>query len=125
MQGLRDIKGIVEVTDYSLYWFVLIIVLLFMFMMFGVYKYKTRRRRKKRLSPREQALINLYNLDFNDTKNVAYGFEEHTQVFINDKNQEQFNTIKSKLKRYKYKKDIPALDNEIKYDIQKFIKGLK
>jgi len=125
MEELKDIKDIVEVPEYSL--FILVGVTFFALLVISVaiYFFKNRRRRGKKPTTKEVALEALMNIDYHNAKEVVYTFEEKSLLFIDEKNQEQFNLIKKELEVYKYKKDIPPLDKNAEKQIQAFIKGLQ
>ncbi len=125
MQGLKDIKGLVEVTDYSLWWLLAIIFIVFIMTAFALYLYKNRRIRKKRASPREVALSNLKNIDFSDTKNTVYTFIQDGKQFLTPENETVFKNLEKDLEKYKYKKEVPIMDEALKDEIKRFIKEIK
>jgi exosome complex RNA-binding protein Rrp4 len=91
----------------------------------GLYKYFTRITKTKQPSKRKILLKKLKNLDFKDTKNIAYTFSTDGYIFVTAKNQNQFNLIEKRLEQYKYKKDVEAISTDLKEDIKKFIKDIK
>jgi len=125
MEELRDIKDIVEVTDHSLLMLVGLSVALLLLLALGFYLFANRRRRRKKQTPREMALERLRGLDFGDTKSVVYTFESDGRLWTTQKNQEAFDEIEKELYIYKYKREIPPLDEEIEKKIKSFIKELK
>lgn len=125
MEGLRDIKDIVEVHESSLQLFILTIIALLLAIALAIYLYKNRRIRKRKATPKEIAKQNLKNIDFSNTKNAIYSFCEDGRYFIDDKNRDLFQSIEQEVEKYKYKRDIPNLDEGIKEDMKKFIGGIK
>jgi len=125
MEKLKDIKDIVEVPEYSLFILMGLTLLTLLILSLAIYFFKNRRRRRRKPTAKEMAIQKLNSIDYSDTKEVVYDFEEYTTIFINEKNQEPFNSIKKELEIYKYKKDIPALDKDVEKKIKEFIKGLK
>ncbi len=125
MKGLRDIKDVVEVQEHSLAMLIALIVVVLLLLGVAFYLFKNRRRRRKKLTAKELALQKLQNLNYSDTKEVVYAFEAEGELFVNEKNQENFNKIKKELEIYKYKKDVPPLDEGVKKAIEQFIKGLR
>lgn len=125
MENLKDIKDIVDVPEYSLFILIGAIAITLIILSIAIYFFKNRRRRRKKPTPKELALKALNSIDYNNTKEVVYGFEEHAGVFIDEKNQEDFENIKKELEVYKYKKDIPQLDTKVEEKIKAFIKGFK
>ena len=125
LEKLKDIKSIVEVVDYSLYYFIIIIFIFILGIIFISYKYMTRVKKTKQLSKKQLALKGLKNLDFNDTKKVVYSLSVDGYMFINKKNKDKFENIEKKLEEFKYKKDIEKLPNKLEKEIKQFIKELK
>ncbi len=126
MEGLRDIKDIVEVNEYSFELLILTIFITIITIAFFLYLYKNRKRRKKRATKKELALKRLKNIDFDDVKNTAYTFSVDGYLWVNDQNREKFKKIENNLAKYKYQKDVPeSIDNETKKMIKEFIKDLR
>jgi len=125
VEELKDIKDIVEVHEHSFIIFLGIIIIALCLLGIALYLFKNRRKRRKQPTEKESALIKLKNLDYSNTKEVVYTFEEQSLVLLNEKNREVFHQIKKGLEIYKYKKEIPPLDEKIKEQIETFIKGLK
>ena len=125
MEGLRDIKDVVEVQEHSLAMLIALIVAVLFFLAVALYLFKNRRRRRKKPTPKEIALQKLQNLDYGNPKEVVYTFEADGELFVNEKNQEDFEKIKKELEIYKYKRDVPPLDEGVKKVIEQFIKGLR
>ena len=125
MEELKDIKDIVEVHEYSFLILMGLTVFVIILLSLAIYFFKNRRRRRKKVTPKQIALEKLNNMDFLDTKSVVYTFEEQGRLFLNEKNQEEFDSIKKELTVYKYKKDIPELDSSVEKRIKKIIGELK
>ncbi len=125
MEGLRDIKDVVEVQEHSLAMLIGLIVAVLFFLGVALYLFKNRRRRRKKPTAKEIALQKLQNLDYGNPKEVVYTFEADGELFVNEKNQEDFNKIKKELEIYKYRRDVPPLDEVVKKEIEQFIKGLR
>ena len=125
MNELKDIKDIVEVQEHSFVMLMSVILLAVVVVALATYLFKNRRKRRKKPTAKEIALERLQNIDYSDPKEVVYLFEEQGEMFLNEKNQVEFESIKEELKIYKYKKDIPPLDRDIEERIKAFIKELK
>ena len=128
MQQLRDIKGIVEISDNSfLYLFGISVVIVLLFIAFLLYfrLRKKRIRRKFKKSASELAKERIENIDYNDPKNVAYTFIEDVGKFIDQKKREEFKDIVKELEPYKYKKEVPSMDDILKSRIKDFIKEIR
>ena len=125
MEGLRDIKEVVTIDEPSLQILIALIVLMLLLLGLGVYLFKNRRRRVKKLSPKALAKKALNNLDYHNTKEVVYGFLEDALPFVNEKNEAMFKQIEQDLAPYKYKKEVPPLEEGLKKEIKSFIEGVK
>ena len=125
MEKLKDIKDIVDVPDYSIYLLIGVTICVVILLFIALYLFKHRRKRRKRKSPKEIALERLKSIDFSDTKSVVYTFEELGKLFLDEKNQSEFESIKKELTIYKYKRDIPPLDSSVESRIKRFIGELK
>ncbi len=125
MEELKDIKDIVEVHEYSLFILIGLTVFIVLLLSLAVYFFKNRRRRRKKITVKQRALEKLKKIDFLDTKSVVYTFEEQGRLFLNEKNQEEFDSLIKELTVYKYKKDIPPLDSNAEKKIKTFIGELK
>ena len=125
MQGLKDIKGLVEVPDYSLWILLSIVIFVIFFIILIIYLYKNKRKRKKKPTFEQIARKNLKEIDFSNTKNTVYTFSENFQYFVNEENKEAFKKLQKELAAYKYKKDINELPNKLEENIKKLIKEIK
>ncbi len=128
LEKLREIKGIVDVHESSLENLIILIALFtFGILVVGslLYFYKNRRRRKKRLSRKEVAIERLRNINYEDSKEVAYTFSADGYLWINKNSEEEFIDIEKELIAYKYKKEIPEITNELKARVKKFIEEIK
>ena len=125
MEGLRDIKDIVAVHDNSLWILLAILAGVVIFILLAIYLFKNRRLRKKRKTPKELAKERLKSIDFSDTKSAVYTFCEDGELFVDKMSKETFEDIVNRVQEYKYKKDIPDLDEEIKENMKRFIGGIR
>jgi flagellar biosynthesis/type III secretory pathway M-ring protein FliF/YscJ len=127
MEQLRDIKGIVEVHDTSL-WQLLVLVLLLLAIAVFLAFYLKRKMRKKRRFRKTEAQIakeRIDAIDYNDPKNTAYTFIEDVAHFVDEENKTAYDAIVKELEPYKYKREVPPLDASLKARIEAFIKGIK
>lgn len=125
MEELKDIKGIIEVPDYSLWILLSITTGILLFLILAIYFFINRRKKKKKLTSKQIAMKNLKEIDFDDTKNAVYSFCENFQYFIDEKNEESFEKLQKELEIFKYKKDIKKLSDEQKNIIKSMIKEIK
>lgn len=118
MEGLRDIKGLAEIPDYSLLYIVAIVFVLMVFM-FLVYRYFTKPKYVfKKPDLKELAFKELKSINLDDTKSSVYTFTQNFAYF--DDSDEVRNFVDS-LEIYKYKKDVPNLSQDDKEFIKNFI----
>ena len=111
---LHDIKPLVEIQEYSLYYFLatmflalLAIGLIFYF----VYIYM---KRKNAFNIRKEHFKLLNNLDLSDTKQSAYAITNYGATFKDDsdRHKEMYDNITNRLEGYKYKKKVDSFDDE-------------
>ena len=124
MEGLKDIKDIVVVPDYSFWIFLLTIFVSILAIGLIIYLYKNRRRKRKKPTNKELAKQRLKSIDFKDQKKAIYTFSVDGSLFVNEKNRELFQKIEKNLTQYKYKKETPPLDSETKKMIKEFIRSI-
>ena len=122
MEKLHDIKGIVEVTDYSFYYLLATVgVSVMVLIVIGVmlYKYLTK---KDMLTQKKVAMDLLEKFEFGDTKESVYEFSHLAQYAVNDTQRRELEELLAELELYKFKKEVPELDEELKAKMKKFIK---
>jgi len=125
MKGLKDIKPIVDVPDNSLYIFIVIIALLFLLAgLFWWWMKKPKRIRRRKPTLQELAKQRLNAIDYGDTKESVYTFSDSSRVLVADEKREELENLISKLEDYKYKKDVPKLQQEDKEAMQKMVKEI-
>lgn len=125
MEELKDIRGIIEVTDYSLWILLSIITCVIFCIIILIYFFKNRRKKRKKLTPEQMAMKNLKEINFEDTKNAVYTFSENFQYFLNEKNKEPFEDLQKRLEIFKYKKEINILSEKLKTDMEIMIREIK
>jgi uncharacterized membrane-anchored protein YhcB (DUF1043 family) len=121
MEGLKDIKDIVEVNDNSLWIFLGILFAGFVLIGVLAWLFKNRPKRRRKPTKRELAKERLKNLDFNDAKESVYRFLEDGELFLNQNNTSLYRELEKELEVYKYKRDIPPLNEETIKKIERFI----
>ena len=125
LSQLKDIKPIIDVPDNSLLILSAIVSTLVILIIFLLFKYVTKIRKTKKPTPKQMAFKKLQHLDYKNTKDVVYSFSVDGYLFVNEKNKTQFDIIEKELERYKYKKDVESLSNDLIEKIKDFIKGIK
>ena len=112
---LHDIKPIVDVQEYSLYYFLGVssLVVLFTFgVAYLIYKWLQKRNA---FNIRKEHFKLLNSLDLSDTKQSAYAITAYGLTFKDDsqRHQEMYNNITNRLDMYKYKKEVEEFDSEM------------
>ena len=105
---LHDIKPIVDVQEYSLYYFLGVsafVLLLTCGILYLIYLWFKRRNA---FNIRKEHLKLLNSLDISDTKNSAYAITMLGATFKDDspRHQEMYTNITDRLDMYKYKKSV-------------------
>jgi len=121
---LRDIKGIVEVSDFSMYYLIALSLIVLIIVFIIIYILMQPKPRKKPTN-KQVALKNLKNLKYNDEKEVAYVFTLNAPFFINETNEKEVKAILKKLEVYKYRRYIPKIEKDLKNKIKNMIKRFK
>jgi len=121
IEGLRDIRGIVEIPDIGYYIFLFVAVLAVIALMaFVVYLLNFIKNRKK--SKRKQYIKKLKNIDFSDSKKAAYEITKYARKIADTKqSKEILQQLLRELDRYKYVKNPPKFDEESKKYLQLFL----
>ena len=124
IKGLRDIKPIVEIPDNSLI-ILSVAFLILVILAISLYLFlKPKRKRKKRPTPLQIKKERLKNLNYDDDKEVAYLFTKYAAEFLNEKNKNEYEQIVKALEPYKYKKEIPKMEKNLKDKIKRFINAI-
>jgi hypothetical protein len=125
MEELRDIKGLVEVTDYSFYYFgALVAAALLLLLVLGIFIYK-KLTKKEPMTQKRAAAALLEKFEFGDTKQSVYDFSRLAQYAVSEDQRQALEQLLEELKPYKFKKEVPELDDALKAKMQAFIKGVK
>lgn len=111
---LHDIKTIVDVQEYSLYYllgsafFALLVLLGLGYLIYVWYK------RRNRFNLKKEHYRLLHTLDLSDAKNAAYAITLYGATFRDEspRHQEMYQNLISRLEVYKYKKSVAPFDDE-------------
>jgi len=118
---LHDIKSLETIPDISFYIFILLVVLgiaLVCIILFFIYKYFKNKKPNKR---KEYYQI-LKNLDLDDTKNAAYTITKYSRLLArNERELKISHELIEELEKYKYKKEVKPLSNEVKINFERFM----
>jgi hypothetical protein len=114
-QQLRDIKPLLEIPDnsYYIYWGLISFALLLgVLLLFFVAK-KLWENRKVNLA--KGYLEALKKIDWKDTKKSAYEATHYARLLATDeRRKELFSQLEPMLEKYKYKKEVDAVDQDTK-----------
>ena len=111
---LHDIKPLVEVEEFSMYYLMgvslvgFILIFGILYLLFRWYK------NKHRYNIRVEHKKNIDSLNLNDTKSTAYALTLYGATYKDDSKRhgEMYKNLTSRLQTYKYKKDVEAFDDE-------------
>ena len=111
---LHDIKPIVDVQEYSLYYFLVasfVVLLLVLGIIFLLYKWFKKRNE---FNIRKEHLKILRSINTKDAKKAAYDITHYGATFEDDspRHKEMYKNLVSRLEAYKYKKSVDDLDSE-------------
>lgn len=111
---LHDIKPLLDIDDYSLYYFLgagFIFFILFLGILYLVYKFFKNRNS---YSIRKDYLKKIKSLDLKDTKKSAYAITLYGDTFKDDspRHTQMYNNITQRLEPYKYRKTVDKFDDE-------------
>lgn len=112
---LHDIKPILEVQEYSLYYFLALCLFGILLLLGLAYVFYKKMKAKKRFNIRQEHRKLLKNLDTNDTKNAAYSITLYGFTFKDDspRHSEMYKNLSQRLEAYKYKKNVECFDEEV------------
>jgi len=111
---LHDIKPLLDVDDYTFYYFIggsLVVIILILGVFYLAYKFLKNRNR---YSIRKDYLDKIASLDLNDTKKTAYALTLYGDIFKEDspRHTQMYKNITQRLEPYKYKKVVDKFDDE-------------
>ncbi|HFB54010.1 MAG TPA: hypothetical protein ENJ67_04690 [Sulfurimonas autotrophica] len=111
---LHDIKPLLEIEDYSFYYFIGIVTVVTLIVLGVAYLLYKHFRTKNRFNIRKEHLQLLKNIDLKETKKAAYQLTEYGATFQNDseRHQKTYHDMLDRLEKYKYKKNVDDFDSE-------------
>lgn len=119
LERLYDIETIVEIPDFSLYIFISLAIFLALLVAIAIWKLLYR---KKIDSKKERALKILKNLELDKTKESAYAISRFGKYLVyDDRSVDIYNSLLSRLEKYKYKKEVESFDEETIKNIELFL----
>lgn len=118
---LHDIKQLVEIPDFSfyLYLFLLsVVILIIVLLIYLVYKLFKNRKKDERKTYYEI----LENIDFEQAKKSAYEITKYGKLLAtSDREKKLIEELIEELEKYKYKKEVTSIDNEVKILFNRFM----
>ena len=122
---LHDIKPILEIEEYSIYYFSgMIFLSLVLLIGLGYLLYMWIKARNS-FNQRKENLRLINELDFTNTKESAYAITSLGYIFKDDspRHSEMYENLSARLGEYKYKKEVDEFDDEVKGYIELY-KGM-
>jgi len=110
---LRDIKPLLEIPDssYTIYWGLISVGSL---LLFGILFFVAKKLWENRKINLAKGYVEaLKNIDWKETKRSAYDATHYARLLATDeRKKELFSQLEPMLEKYKYKKEVDALDEE-------------
>ena len=119
---LHDIKGLVDVPDYSLYYFIAVITVVLVVLGGVIYLGYRYLKHKNRFDIRKEHLKRFKNIDLNNTKQAAYDLTRYGLTFRDDSSRhaKHYELMVQHLEPFKYKKEVEKFDSETLRHIHNF-----
>ncbi|MDQ7067085.1 MAG: hypothetical protein Q9M40_03250 [Sulfurimonas sp.] len=120
---LHDIKPLIEIQEYSLYYFsalVIFVSLIVLLLSYLLYRYI---KEKNSFNIRAEHLKLLKALDLSNTKKAAYELTLYGATFKDDSENhaKTYETLVHDLEMYKYKKSVESFSEETKNRIETYV----
>ena len=111
---IHDIKPLLEVTDYSLYYFLAVVGVAILLVFGAVYLLYVWLKKRNRFNRRKEHKKLLSSVDLSDAKKAAYEITFYGATFKDDgaRQAEMFKNLTDRLQNYKYKKEVELIDKE-------------
>jgi len=118
---IHDIKNLVEIPDISLYLYMLLWILgiafifILIFMIYKFFQNKYNNDRKKYYKVLEE-------LDLEDSKQSAYTISKYVRLLAKSEREKRLaNELIEELEKYKYKKEVKSLEDDVKIIFARFM----
>jgi len=111
---LHDIKPLLEIQDYSFYYFLALLFVVSVIIIGIIYLLYKHFHTKKRFNIRKEHNKILQKINLKETKKAAYELTEYGATFKDDspRHLKTYNDMVEKLEKYKYKKSVDDFDRE-------------
>lgn len=112
---LHDIKPLLEVQEYSLYYFIFAIVFGAIFLFGALFLLWRWYKNRKKVNIRLEHFEEIKKLNLSDTKQSAYALTHYGATFRDDspRHSEMYKNLTTRLEKYKYKKEVEPFDSEV------------
>ncbi|WP_457750398.1 hypothetical protein [Sulfurimonas sp.] len=122
---LHDIKPLIEIQEYSLYYFIgvsLVAALILSGFLYLAYRWVKNR---KKFNKRAEYFKQLNTIDYTNPKKAAYDLTYYGAIFKDDSERhlKSYENMLEKLQKYKYKKNVENFDADTLHTIDLF-KGM-
>ena len=124
LSKLNDIKELEKIPDNSLFIFSALILLGFIFLLILIF-FITKLIKNRKKNPRKIYFDILKNIDFSNSKKSAYTITKYSRLIVSNEREKKLaiELIES-LEKYKYKKEVENIDNEVKGKFSVFMDSL-
>lgn len=124
LSKLNDIKELEKIPDSSLFIFSALILLGFIFLLILIF-FITKLIKNRKKNPRKIYFKILKNVNFSDSKKSAYTITKYSRLIVSNEREKKLaiELIES-LEKYKYKKEVENIDNEVKAKFSIFMDSL-
>lgn len=118
---LHDIKDIVSIPDSSIFIFSLLVFLLLLILL-SILFFIIKLIKNKKVNERKIQFKKLKNIDYASSKEAAYTITKTIRFLaVNDREKKLALDIIEDLEKYKYKKDVENIDEQIKAKVSTFM----
>ncbi|WP_151900810.1 hypothetical protein [Sulfurimonas hydrogeniphila] len=122
---LHDIKPLIEIHEYSLYYLIgvsLLVVLILLGFIYLAYKWMQNR---KKYNKRAEHYKRLFSVDYSNPKKAAYDLTFYGATFKDDSERhlKAYENMLQILQKYKYKKNVENFDTDTLHVIELY-KGM-
>jgi len=119
---LHDIKPLLEIHDYSFYYFLAILFVATIVVLGVLYLAYRWLKNRKKFNVRAEHYRLLKNVDYKNPKKAAYEITHYGATFKDDseRHQRAYENMLQHLEKYKYRKDVEDFDAETLHYIELF-----
>lgn len=110
---VHDVAPLLEIHEYSLVWFAVLIICVFI-VSYSVLMKMRLRGKPKGLNERQKSYERLMHVDLSDSKKAAYAISNEASFFAQDNEsmQSDYRILLEHLEQYKYAPNVEPIDKE-------------